>query len=204
MNSLVAGDRQNKDVSSGHERLRTLTETKEADILSAIQRYEESMDAAYSIDKELRANERVFWRGKPATGIRLRGSDAYLIPFSLLWGGFAIFWEASVLTIPKDQPVGFVFPLFGIPFVLVGLYFIFGRFIFDARSRAKTEYAVTNQRVIIKSGLFSRKIKSLNLNSMPEISFTEKSNGSGTITFGESTSPWGMMRGFNAPWTSGQ
>jgi hypothetical protein len=154
----------------------------------------------YSIDKELRLNERIIWKGKPAEGIKLRGSDAFLIPFSLLWGGFAIFWEITAVTqIPKDQAVGFIFPLFGIPFVLVGLYFIFGRFLFDAKTREKTEYAITNQRVIIKSGIFSRKVKTINLTALPETSFTEKSDGSGTITFGESSSPWSMMRGFYWP-----
>lgn len=34
---------------------------------------------------------------------------------------------------------------------------------------------------------------------MSETSFTEKSDGSGTITFGESNSPWLMMRGFYWP-----
>lgn len=97
------------------------------------------MDTAYSMDKELRSDERVIWKGRPATGIRLRGSDAFMIPFSLLWCGFAIFWEVSALTIaPSDKAVGFIFPLFGIPFVLAGLYFVFGRFIFDAKSREKT------------------------------------------------------------------
>lgn len=154
-----------------------------------------------SIDRELRSGERVIWKGKPAAGIKLRGSDAFLIPFSLLWGGFAIFWEVMAVTQTlKDRAENFVFPLFGVPFVLIGLYVIFGRFIFDAKSREKTEYAITNQRVIIKSGLFSKKIKIINVSSMPEISFTEKSDGTGTITFGESSSSfYGFMRGFNWP-----
>ena len=163
---------------------------------------------SFSIDAEFRQNEKAIWKGKPATGIMLRGSDALFIPFSLLWGGFAIFWETTAISIaakttPNDQSAAaavLIFPLFGIPFVLVGLYLIFGRFVIDAKRREKTEYAITNQRVIIKSGFFSRKVKSLNLASMPEISFTEKSNGTGTITFGESNSPYGfMMRGFSWP-----
>jgi len=156
----------------------------------------------YSIDKEMRSNERTVWKGKPAAGIRLRGADAFLIPFSLLWvWGGAIFWETMAVTqIPKNQAAGIVFPLFGIPFVLIGLYLIFGRFIFDAKNREKTEYAITNQRVIIKSGIFSKKLKSINLASMPDTSFSEKADGTGTITFGESNSPYGfMMRGFYWP-----
>ena len=110
----------------------------------------------------------------------LRDSDVYAIPFSLIWGGFAIFWEISVLS--DDAPI--TFKLFGLPFVGVGLYLIFGRFIFDAIQRSKTYYGVTNERVIIISQLFGKKIKSLDLRTLSEISLDEKPDGSGTITFG--------------------
>jgi hypothetical protein len=101
-----------------------------------------SDDFTPSIARELTSDERLLWRGRPRSGIRLRGSDFFLIPVSLLWGGFAIFWESAALfMIPKNDPVGGLFPLFGIPFVLFGLYFIFGRFIVDKKMREGTEYA---------------------------------------------------------------
>lgn len=155
------------------------------------------MDA--SIDKEIARDERVLWKGRPATGIRFRTAEVFLIPLSLLWGGFAIFWEVMVLRIPKQQPIGYVFPLFGLPFVLVGLYLMFGRFLYDAKSRENTEYALTADRVIIKSGIFSKKVMSLNLKSLADISLTENADGTGTITFGESTYPFGSMMRFNWP-----
>jgi hypothetical protein len=109
-----------------------------------------------------------------------------MIPFSLLWGGFAIFWEfMASTTAAKSKPgAAAFFPIFGLPFVLVGLYIIFGRFFVDARARAKTFYAVTSDRIIILSGLFSRQVKSLQLRTLSDVSFTQKSDGSGTITFG--------------------
>src|SRR5688572_9125120 len=116
------------------------------------------------IEKELSAGERLVWSGQPRDGIRLRPVDAFLIPFSLLWCGFALFWEVMALTATSKQagPIGYVFPLFGIPFVLVGLYLVIGRFMVDARMRARTFYGVTNERIIIVSGLFSRQVKSFN------------------------------------------
>ena len=132
------------------------------------------------IERELSSGERLLWSGQPQRGIRLRSSDAFLIPFSLLWCGFAIFWEASVIT--KGAP--FFFRLWGVPFVLVGLYLVFGRFIVDARTRERTFYGVTSERIIIVSGLFSRQTKSLQLRTLSDISLAERADGSGTITFG--------------------
>ena len=112
--------------------------------------------------RELSPTERLLWAGRPLNGLRFRPADVFLIPFSLLWGGFAIFWEWSVFN--SNAP--FLFLLWGIPFVLVGLYFIVGRFVVDARQREKTCYGVTNERVIIVSGIFSRKVKTLSLRTL--------------------------------------
>lgn len=110
----------------------------------------------------------------------MRASDAYMIPFSLLWGGFAIVWESTVVF--GDAP--FFAMLWGTPFVLLGLYMMIGRFFVDARQRSKTYYGVTDERIIIVSGLLSRNVKSLNLRTLTDVSLDEKSNGSGIISFG--------------------
>src|ERR1043165_7297034 len=147
-----------------------------------------------TLAQHLDSAARLLWSGKPRSDIRLRPQDVYLIPFSLLWGGFAIFWEFMALTQTSKAPgpVAVVFPLFGLPFVLVGLYLIFGRFFADARSRTRTFYGVTNERIIIVSGLFLQQIKSLQLRTLTDVSLTQRSDGSGTITFG----PTHMMNSF--------
>ena len=124
--------------------------------------------------------ERVLWAGRPRQGVVFRSSDAFMIPFSLLWGGFAIFWET--MAIMSGAP--FFFVLWGIPFVLVGLYMIFGRLVVDAMQRERTFYGVTDQRIIIVSGLTNRKVKSLNLRTLSDVSLSEKEDRSGSITFG--------------------
>lgn len=107
------------------------------------------------------------------------------IPFSLLWCGFALFWEyMAIFKIPKNNPVGWLFPLFGAFFVGFGLYAVVGRFFLDAKFRQTTEYAITNRRAIIVTNFFGRKVRSINLQTAPDISLTEKGAGSGTITFG--------------------
>ena len=141
-----------------------------------------SFTAEQALSPELGRGERLLWSGVPRQGVRLRPSDAYLIPFSLMWGGFAIFWESSVFS--TRAPV--FFELWGVPFVLVGLYLIGGRFITDKYQRTRTYYGVTDQRVIIVSGFFTRGVKSLTLQGLYEMSVAERSDRSGTITFGPS------------------
>jgi hypothetical protein len=132
------------------------------------------------INSELGAGERLLWSGRPRQGLLLRRADVLLVPFSLMWGGFAFFWEYSVFT--EGAPV--FFRLWGIPFVLVGLYMIAGRFFLEAKQRETTFYAVTNQRILIVSGIWSRRIKSLNTRSLSDISLDQTSDDRGTITFG--------------------
>jgi hypothetical protein len=113
-----------------------------------------------------------------------RVQDVFLIPFSVLWCGFAIFWEASVLSSIRKAPA--FFALWGIPFVAIGLYMVFGRFIADALARARTLYGVTDRRVIIVSGLTTRSTKSLLLPGLTEIEVQERSDGRGSLVFGRS------------------
>jgi hypothetical protein len=146
---------------------------------------------ADSIRSQLDPSERVLWAGQPKQGVVFRASDALMIPFSLLWGGFAFFWEWSVLT--SDAP--FLFALWGIPFVVMGIYIIVGRFFTDAWQRSKTQYAVTTGRIIIVDGLFKATTRSAQLSGLAEMALTEHGNGEGTISFGSSTLP-AMFRGW--------
>jgi hypothetical protein len=101
---------------------------------------------------ELRPGERLLWVGQSDPGRLFGARDAFLVPFSLLWGGFAIFWEVGVLT--TGAP--WFFALFGSVFVLIGLYLIVGRF-FVKRHRKRTEvYAVTDRRAFITTGSSTR------------------------------------------------
>ena len=124
----------------------------------------------------------------------MRAGDLFLIPFSLLWGGFAIFWEVSVIA--AGAPLGFM--LWGIPFVLFGLYMIIGRFWVEARKRARTVYGVTSERIIVLSSFMTRGIKSINIDTIADLSLTERIGGGGAIYFG--TVPMVQHFGDGAGW----
>jgi hypothetical protein len=143
------------------------------------------------INPLLAKRERVLWNGRPKQGLLFRKSDAFMIPFSLMWGGFAIFWETTV--IKSGAP--FFFMLWGIPFVLVGLYMIVGRFFADAWQRTKTFYTVTNERILIVGGLFNRTVTSLELRTLPEMSLSLQDDDKGTLSFGEDQTGFGSTFG---------
>jgi hypothetical protein len=122
------------------------------------------------------------------------------IPFSLMWGGFAIFWEWSVLNIPRhanNAPgpfslIGYIFPLWGIPFVCIGLYMIFGRFFYKVWIKKRTTYAVTDKRILVVTEGFRRQVQAQFLNQVPTINKSISSNGVGSLIFGN-LSFGGMM-----------
>lgn len=124
--------------------------------------------------------EKIKWVGKPRTGIFLQASDIFLIPFSIFWCSFIAFWEYSAYR--TGAPIFFM--LFGIPFIIIGIYLLVGRFFIDAKIREKAIYAITQHRIIIKSGFWTQEIKSLDIKTLPPIHLTQKSDNSGTITFG--------------------
>lgn len=74
-----------------------------------------------SLQSELRPHlengENILWTGKPKSGVVYRQADIFLIPCSILWCGFAIFWVIIA------SQAG-IFALFGIPFVIIGLIFV--------------------------------------------------------------------------------
>lgn len=146
---------------------------------------------------ELLPNESVLWAGQPSTKVVFTRGDIFLIPFSLLWGGFAIFWELGVLGMAAHSQNGGppeIFPLFGIPFVLMGLYFIFGRFIYKNWRKKRTYYAVTNQRVLIMTRGASTNVQAAFTNTIPSISKSIRTDGIGTLVFGNMAPAAGMYQ----------
>lgn len=69
-----------------------------------------------------------------------------------------------------------------------------GRFFVEGKQREKTFYGVTNQGIIIISGLFKKHVKSLDLKTLTDITLSESSPEKGTISFGN-TFPFASMLG---------
>jgi hypothetical protein len=149
------------------------------------------------LQAELSQGEAVIWTGKPNRRVVFHSSDWYMIPFSLLWGGFAIFWEAGVSGLgpwsSKGSPWSFGM-LWGIPFVLIGQYMIWGRFLYIAWKKQRILYAVTSERLLVIVRPPQQKVISRYLQNVPGIEKEIRSDGIGTLKFGETPPMWSSGR----------
>jgi hypothetical protein len=153
---------------------------------------------------ELFPGEQVLWSGKPDSRRWLYREDRLLVPFSLLWGGFAIFWEASVLTATsahEHAAVRLVFALWGVPFVLLGLYLIFGRVFARRWIRRRSLYVLTDQRILSFSPSLrgGSRVKMVWLNSHPPLEKHVSRDGWGTLCVGQ-TAPGQRWVGGSTGW----
>jgi predicted transporter len=78
--------------------------------------------------------------GRPDPARLLNAADLFLIPFTLLWGGFAVAFFIQGVTGRMRADASTV--LVGSLFALVGLYLIAGRFVVKAYRKRRTSYAV--------------------------------------------------------------
>ncbi len=156
-------------------------------------------DAENEMRSVLDPGENLLWAGRPRQGVTFYGTDLIVVPFSLLWLGFMI--GVLVLLVTSEAEIhGSAIAIYSILgfFIVIGLQFVFGRFWLDVLRRRNTTYGITNNRVIIQSGLFRRRLKSLNLRTLSDITLREKRNGSGTIALGPQKMFDNLYR--NAPW----
>ncbi len=146
-------------------------------------------ESEMEIKRELFQDERLLWSGCPHRGIVLRLADVLLIPFSLVWGGFAIAWEIDVIV--GRGPL--IMQLFGLPFVVIGCYLILGRFFVDAYIRSRTHYGVTNERILIVSGFLHQSVNSISIAMLTDFSLVEKRDGTGSISIGPRHPLYGLL-----------
>jgi hypothetical protein len=138
--------------------------------------------------------EKTIWWGQPAQGLLFTSRDWFLVPFSLLFAGFAIFWELSVLNATNSPTF---MKLWGLPFLLAGLYLVVGRFLVDAWARRGITYAVTDKRILIHRSAPFAKFTALTFDQLPSLNLIEGSKGRGTIRFGPDQPAW-SNRGYSS------
>jgi hypothetical protein len=145
-------------------------------------------DAQLRAQSELQSGESLYWSG---TADPLRAAVAALPAalFGIPFAGFALFWVTQAYratsTMSHSSHNAFVsgfrvFPLFGLPFLFVGLGIILAP-LWVFLKGSNTVYAVTNQRIMVISGGSTRSVKSITPADIISIDHRERPDGSGDI-----------------------
>ena len=142
-----------------------------------------------SIRNELNRDEELIWSGRPLQGLHLQAADSLLIPLGLLVASLALLW----ILMPTEPNIG-TFLFLGLPCALMGCYMAFGRVFMAAHTRSKTIYGLTNERIVIISGLLVREITSIDLQTIDEITFDQAPGEAGSILFGPLPNNGGLQR----------
>lgn len=159
----------------------------------------EKGEAEREIRDCLEANERLLWSGVPIQGFALHRSDAFYIPFSVIIAGIFVFVLVIAATSSQEVPAPILILL-----LLVALYLVLGRFPIDKAVRESTAYGLTDRRVIIVSRFPFRRVRTLSLKKVTDLTLEETANGRGTITFGVRPSRIAMSFGPFAPGAPGR
>jgi hypothetical protein len=130
------------------------------------------------LQNEMLMDEKILWSGQPKQGFIFTGGDIFTIFIGLFWLG-----ATSPFAYFAIQSFELFTMLFTLPFVLIGLYLVFGNIIYKNYQKNRTYYAVTNQRILIQLNLFNKKVKSKLISQIPVLNKTVNKDGSGTIQF---------------------
>jgi hypothetical protein len=127
---------------------------------------------------EMLKDEKILWSGQPKKGFVLTGEDISGILFGL-------FFIGAISFMGYNTNLFFIIFLiiFTLPFLLLGLYLVFGITISKNYQKKRTYYAVTNQRIIILINSSNKIVESILINQIPVLNKTVKKDGSGTIQF---------------------
>lgn len=115
-------------------------------------------DTPQSWDEILEPGERLLWQGQPdatpdPSGLRPGG-----MVMGLAMTAFALFWTYLASgAIATDGLIGWVFPMFGLVFVVLGLRQAGGSVLIDAWRRRRTWYSLTSRRAFVATDFLGRR-----------------------------------------------
>lgn len=138
-----------------------------------------------ALERELGPDEEVVWHGWQLARVQPRMFLIYVfaIPwtaFSLLWTGLA---AAAIMGAGEDGPglIGWAFPLFGLPFIAIGLWMLAGPFL-PLFVRGRVLYVVTDRRVLRLSYWRELAVKAVPAERIGLAERQEKPDGTGTLS----------------------
>jgi len=136
------------------------------------------------VEAELNDHEHPLWASQPKPG-RMASKALPITLFAIPFTAFAVFWiyGASGFKMPDFSKGGFsFFPLFGLPFLLVGLGMLTSP-LWKMMAAKRTLYVLTEKRAIIFSGGWRTDIRSFSADQLQVLSRKQRADGSGDIVF---------------------
>ena len=135
------------------------------------------------IKTELEIGERIDWCEMPVKAFFTPQSVASVL-FGIPWTAFAVFWTVAAgigtISIKGGISVFTLFPLFGIPFILIGIGMLSAPLFTYFKSR-KTVYVITDRRAITFEGGRSTVIRSYTPQKLQSLYRNEKRDGVGDV-----------------------
>ena len=145
-------------------------------------------DAQGMVRSELQAGESLQWTGTADAG-RAAISALPAMIVGIPFAGFALFWITAAyrgthaVSRSSSHPVTGVFsffPLFGLPFLLIGLGIVSAP-LFAYFKALKTAYAITDKRVLVITDGRTRSVKSYTPADMVSVDHRERAGGTGDV-----------------------
>lgn len=141
-------------------------------------------DLRMRVERELESGERILWMGMPVPRA-FSGPATGAFLFGIPWTAFAIFWTcgAAGFKMPdlNNGLKGFeLFPLFGLPFILIGLGMLSSPF-WARRKALRTVFVITDLRAISFEGGRSTTIRSYRPEQLRDVYRKERSGGLGDV-----------------------
>ncbi|TWT90772.1 hypothetical protein Mal64_11690 [Pseudobythopirellula maris] len=136
------------------------------------------------VAKEIDRDEILGWIGQPSPRAMSRRATP-LFMFGCVWTAFAVFWVcgAAEFELP-DWDEGFdFFPLFGLPFVVIGIGMLSSP-IWFRRSAKQTAYVLTDRRaVLFVKELTGIRVRSFKPKQLQNLERRQRADGSGDLIF---------------------
>ena len=139
-----------------------------------------------SVEAELAPGEGIRWVAQPIPA-RMARASLPMVLFAIPWTAFALFWMWGAAQGSSDAPGPFqFFPLFGLPFVLIGLGLFTSPF-WLLRSARRTVYVVTDRRAIVICGGWRNgvSVRSFEPEKLTDLRRDQRADGSGDLVFGQ-------------------
>ena len=125
-----------------------------------------------SIDDVVNSDEKVLWRGKPNAKSYVLAAMVKMLPIALVWlifdGTFIFFISMGISSggVPLSS-LGFIIPFFLLHLTPVWIWI--GKTVKASREVKNLEYAVTDKRIILRSGMIGIDFKFINYTEIDSV-----------------------------------